>query len=86
MLHSTFRGFYGNPYNVPLAAGLDYWGATAPNSAFAFPTGQAISRTTYAPLFSLFSTTYGSGDGSTTFNLPDKRGRISAAIDPTSGF
>ena len=72
------QSFYGNPYNVPLGAGLDYWGATAPNSAFVIPTGQAISRVTYASLFSLFGTTYGPGDGSTTFNLPDKAGRISA--------
>ena len=76
------QSFYGNPYNVPLGAGLDYWGATAPNSAFVIPTGQAISRTTYASLFSLFSTTYGAGDGSTTFNLPDRRGRVSAQLDP----
>jgi microcystin-dependent protein len=53
-------------------------GATAPSSAFAFPAGQAISRTTYATLFSIMSTTYGAGDGSTTFNLPDKTGRVSA--------
>ena len=65
-----------NQYNVPLAAGLDYWGSTTPNSAFAFPTGQAISRTTYAALFTLIGTTYGAGDGSTTFNLPDKAGRV----------
>ena len=58
------QGFYGNPYNIPLGAGLDYWGPTTPNSSFVFPTGQAISRTTYAALFSLFGTTYGGGDGS----------------------
>src|SRR5690242_19269908 len=46
------HGVYGNPYNVPLGAGFDFWLPTAPNSAFAFPCGQAISRTTYAPLFS----------------------------------
>ena len=39
-----------NPYNIPLAAGLDFWGTTAPNSCFAFPYGQAISRVTYATL------------------------------------
>jgi microcystin-dependent protein len=61
-----------------LGAGLDYWGSATPNSSFAFPTGQAISRTTYASLFSLIGTTYGTGDGSTTFNLPDKSGRVSA--------
>ncbi len=70
--------FSGNPYNIPLGAGLDYWGLTAPNTSFAFPAGQAISRTTYSALFSLVGTTYGIGDGSTTFNLPDKTGRVSA--------
>jgi microcystin-dependent protein len=79
------HGYFGNPYNVPLASGLDYWGPTAPNSAFAFPVGQAISRTTYAALFALVGTTFGGGDGSTTFNLPDKRGRVSAALDAGAG-
>lgn len=37
--------------------------------------GAAVSRTTYARLFELISTTYGTGDGSTTFNIPDARGR-----------
>src|SRR6185437_508978 len=78
------QGFYGNPYNIPLGAGLDYWGPTTPNSSFVFPTGQAISRTTYAALFSLFGTTYGGGDGSTTFNLPDKTGRVSAMKEASS--
>ena len=79
------RGFYGNPYNVPVGAGMDFWGGTAPNSSFAFPFGQAISRTTYATLFSMISTTFGAGDGSTTFNLPDKRGRVSACPDIMGG-
>jgi microcystin-dependent protein len=72
------QGFFGNPYNIPLAGGLDYWASTAPNTSFAFPIGQAISRTTYSTLFALMGTTYGAGDGSTTFNLPDKTGRVSA--------
>jgi microcystin-dependent protein len=78
------QGFYGNLYNIPLGAGLDYWGGTTPNSCFVFPTGQAISRTTYASLFTLVGTLYGAGDGASTFNLPDKRGRVSAAIDPSA--
>jgi microcystin-dependent protein len=80
------QGFFGNPYNIPLAGGLDYWGPTAPNSSFAFPIGQTISRATYAALFALVGTTYGAGDGSTTFNLPDRRGRVSAQLDPTSAI
>ena len=71
------HGFYGNPYNVPLAAGMDYWGSTTPNSAFAFPVGQELNRTIYAALFAIMGTTYGPGNGSTTFNLPDKRERVS---------
>lgn len=79
------KGFFGNPYNIPLAGGLDYWAPTTPNSCFAFPAGQALSRTTYVSLFSLIGTQYGIGDGSSTFNLPDKRGRVSAAIDNLNG-
>lgn len=74
----VLHGFYGSPYLIPIAGGLDYWGATVPNSSFAFPVGQAISRATYATLFDIIGTTHGSGDGSTTFNLPDKTGRVSA--------
>jgi microcystin-dependent protein len=72
------HGLGGNTYGVPLGAGMDFWLSTAPSSAFAFPTGQAISRTTYATLFAGMGTTHGVGDGSTTFNLPDKTGRVSA--------
>ena len=72
------RNFFGNPYNVPIAGGMDFWGTTVPNSSFAFPAGQAISRSTYSVLFGIMGTTYGVGDGSTTFNLPDKTGRVSA--------
>lgn len=79
------HGMGANTYGVPLAAGMDYWGSTTPNSAFAFPSGQAISRTTYSKLFAIIGTTYGTGDGSTTFNLPDKRGRVSAAKDDMGG-
>lgn len=78
-------GFYANPFVIPLASGMDYWGSAVPNSNFAFPAGQAISRTTYATLFALIGLTYGGGDGSTTFNLPDKRGRVTIAADNMGG-
>jgi microcystin-dependent protein len=76
---------FGNPYNIPLGGALPYFGTTAPNSSFVFPYGQAISRTTYSTLFTLFSTTYGVGDGSTTFNIPDIRGRVIAGKDDMGG-
>jgi microcystin-dependent protein len=69
---------------VQIGAGMDFWGTTAP-PRWLFPYGQAISRTTYAALFAVLGTTYGAGDGSTTFNLPDKRGRSSIGKDDMGG-
>ena len=43
--------------------------------------GQAVSRTVYSELFAIYGTTYGAGDGSTTFNLPDRRTRVSVGKD-----
>jgi microcystin-dependent protein len=62
-----------------------YVGTTAPNSNFVFPYGQAISRTTYSALFAITSTTFGTGDGSTTFNVPDIRGRAIFGKDDMGG-
>lgn len=47
--------------------------------------GAAISRTTYAALFSVIGTTFGSGDGSTTFNIPDLRGEFLRGWDDGRG-
>jgi microcystin-dependent protein len=80
----VLQGFSANPYGIPLAAGMDYWADTTPGSAYAFPTGQAISRTTYATLFSFIGTRFGSGDGSMTFNLPDKTERVSVMVAGTA--
>ena len=79
------QGGFANPYGVPLGAMLDYTGTSAPNSAFVLPSGQAINRTTFATYFALVGTTYGVGDGSTTFNVPDLRGRLSAGVDNMGG-
>lgn len=79
------RDFVVSPYSVPLGSCIDYFGASAPNSAFALAYGQAISRSTYSALFSLYGTSYGAGDGSTTFNIPDLRGRVVAGRDDMGG-
>lgn len=78
-------GLYANPFNLPVGAVLPYFGASAPNANFALPFGQAISRTTYSVLFALVSTTFGTGDGSTTFNIPDLRGRALFGLDNMGG-
>lgn len=48
--------------------------------------GTAYSRTTYAALFAAIGTTYGAGDGSTTFNVPDLRGRVIVAAGAGAGL
>lgn len=48
--------------------------------------GSAVSRTTYAVLFAAISTTYGGGDGSTTFNLPDSRSRVPVGSGTGNGL
>ena len=61
---------------VPAGLGpLPWAGPTAPPGWF-ICNGTAVSRTTYSALFASIGTTYGVGDGSTTFNLPDTRGRF----------
>lgn len=55
---------------VPTGSILPYGGSTAP-TGWLLCNGGAISRTTYADLFAVIGTTYGAGDGSTTFNLPN---------------
>ena len=59
-------------------------GSTAPDG-WLLSDGTAISRTTYASLFAIIGTTYGSGNGTTTFNLPDLRGRVAAGLDNMGG-
>jgi microcystin-dependent protein len=58
---------------IPAGFFGDFAGTTAPAGWLACD-GSAVSRTTYAALFSAIGTTWGAGDGSTTFNLPDRRG------------
>jgi len=52
------------------------FGGTVAPSGYLICDGSAISRVTYANLFSVLGTTYGIGDGSTTFNIPDLRGNV----------
>jgi microcystin-dependent protein len=67
----------------PTGVMVPYGGSTAPAQGVASGAlpwllcdGSAVSRTTYATLYAVIGTTYGTGDGSTTFDLPDLRGRI----------
>ena len=66
--------------DAPVGAIQAFGGSTAP-SGWLLCNGAAVSRTTYSDLFAVIGTRYGSGDGSTTFNLPSKE--AGAAVYPT---
>jgi microcystin-dependent protein len=61
-----------------------YAAASAP-SGWLICDGSAVSRSLYSALFAVIATTYGSGDGSTTFNLPDIRGRVTVGYAASGG-
>ena len=76
---------------VPTSAVMAFAGG-GPPSGWLYCDGQAVSRTTYAALFAIISITYGAGNGSTTFNVPDLRGAFirghdnGRGLDPSRGF
>lgn len=75
---------------LDIYAGLT--GTILPTVATSAPTGwllcdgSAVSRTTYANLYTLVGTTFGAGDGSTTFNVPDLRGRTVIGVGTGAGL
>lgn len=85
--NNTFNGVLngtGVTTLVPIGVVLPYAGSSAP-TGYLLCDGTAVSRMTYSALFSAIGTTYGTGDGSTTFNLPDLRGRVVAGKDNMGG-
>lgn len=58
------------------AGSIMAWGTNTPPANWLLADGSAISRSVYSSLFAVIGTQYGTGDGSTTFNLPDLRGRV----------
>ena len=65
---------------VPSGVISAYAGSTAP-SGYLLCDGTAVSRTTYSGLFGIISTTYGVGDNSTTFNVPNLKGKVAVGRD-----
>lgn len=62
-----------------------YAGSNAP-AGYLLCEGQAVSRSEYARLFNQIGSTYGAGNGSTTFNIPDLRGRVAVGRDSSGTF
>lgn len=71
----------GNPTGTVIM-----WAASSVPNGYLECTGQAVSRSTYATLFALIGTTFGAGDGSTTFNVPDIRGRAPIGAGTGAGL
>ena len=73
------------PANVGDVGAIQAFGTTDTPSGFIYCDGSAVSRTNYSKLFDTIGTNYGTGDGSTTFNLPDLRGLFLRGQDDGSG-
>lgn len=75
----------GLNYVCPVGSILDFAAGAVPTGWLACD-GSAVSRTTYAALFAVISTTWGAGNGTTTFNVPDLRGRAAIGSGTGSGL
>jgi microcystin-dependent protein len=71
---------YKVSYGIPSGV-INMWATTTAPTSWLLCDGTAVSRTTYAALFAVISTTYGVGDNSTTFNLPNLKGRVPVGRD-----
>lgn len=76
--------YLNNLQTVPVGA-VAFFAANSVPSGWVKANGAALSRTTYAALFANIGTTYGAGDGTTTFNVPDLRGEFVRGFDDARG-
>ena len=68
------------------AGAIIMWGATSAPTGYLPCDGAAVSRSTYADLFSAISTSYGAGDGASTFNVPNLQARFPIGYDGGSSY
>ena len=78
--------FFIQDYIVGITAEYKLMALTADYGNWLVCDGRAISRTTYSALFNAIGTSFGAGDGSITFNLPDFRGKVAGGIGQGSGL
>jgi microcystin-dependent protein len=72
---------------TPIPSGsLLMWPTGSAPAGYLLCDGTAVSRTTYAALFAIIGTTYGVGNGSNTFNIPDFRGRFPLGVSGSYGL
>ena len=75
-IKSVLKTYFDTLYTLVPTGSVSAYGASSAPTGWLVCDGTAINRTTYSALFAIISTTYGVGDGSTTFNLPNLKGRV----------
>ena len=78
--------FYKDIFMAKMAGVIQMYAGTTAPTGWLICNGAAVSREIYATLFAVIGTTYGAGDGSTTFNLPDLRGRAPIGAGQGTGL
>ena len=79
-LHCLVPNLANTSYHMAPGRIFPYGGTTAPEG-YLMCDGSAVSRTEYSALFAVIGTTFGAGNGSTTFNLPNLQGRVPVGKD-----
>jgi microcystin-dependent protein len=83
VLTSDGSGWVSSAPNYVPTGGMMMWGTASAPTGYLLCNGAAVSRSTYSALFAVLGTAYGSGDGSTTFNVPDFRDRFPVGAGTT---
>jgi microcystin-dependent protein len=83
VLTSDGSGWVSSAPNYVPTGGMVMWGTASAPTGYLLCNGAAVSRSTYSALFAIIGTAFGSGDGSTTFNLPDFRDRFPVGAGTT---
>ncbi len=80
--HASTKTYVDSSVAIAAPTGAIFiWATSTAPTGWLLCDGTAVSRTTYAALFAVLGVTHGSGDGATTFNLPDYRGRFLRGVD-----
>jgi microcystin-dependent protein len=79
--NGTVEAYMWGQTSVSLTGSLQMWGSTSTPFGWLLCDGTAVSRATYSDLFALVGTSFGVGDGSTTFNLPNFKSRMAIGLD-----
>lgn len=86
LTESQAETIYDKRYMPAISGAVQMFAMSAPPRGWLKANGAAINRNTYSALFSAIGTTFGAGDGSTTFNLPDMRGEFARGFDDGRGI